>query len=129
MRRGLAFLALASVVVGLELSAETVSLTLARLHAGISAVLSGVEFHVSALRFLLGLVLVALGLSMSVLLTLSVRQRRSVVAVGPACPRCGNRTRRVKRSGMQRLLAALLGEGMTRRKCDTCGWVGLSLRS
>jgi len=46
--------------------------------------------------------------------------------VGDGCPNCGNVTRRVKRREWQRLLSALLGERLMRRRCETCGWVGLS---
>lgn len=128
MRRGLALVALALVLMGLELSAEAISLVVQRLGAGVSALVAGAEFQVSGFRFVVGVGGLVLGLMIWGLLLWSARQGRAVATVGGACPRCGNDTRRVKRKEWQRVLAVLLDEQMTRRKCETCGWVGLSLK-
>jgi uncharacterized membrane protein YciS (DUF1049 family) len=129
MRRGLAFASLFLLLVGLELSTEAISLVLSRLQAGMAALVAGAEFHVSALRFTVGVAGIALGLTIWALLIWSFRRRHDVGAAGTACPQCGNRTRRVKRRGWQRLLALVLGEHLTRRRCETCGWTGLSVRA
>lgn len=128
MRRGLAFVALVFILMGLELSTEAVSLVVDRLGAGFTAIGSGAEFHVTPLRFVVGVLGLIFGIAIWVLLIWSARKRGAVAAVGGSCPQCGNETRRVKRREWQRLLSALLGERLTRRKCDTCGWVGLSLK-
>lgn len=128
MRRGLVFMALALAVVGLELATEGVTLILARLQTGFNALLAGVEFHVGAGRFAVGLVFLLVGLGLSILLAWSARAQAKVAVVGSTCPQCGNETRRVKRKEWQRLLSAVLGERLTRRRCETCHWTGLSLR-
>lgn len=128
MRRGVTGIALLLIFLGLELSTEALTLVVERLGTGFRAVLEGAEFEVSAPRFLIGVAGLVLG---AVLLALSAwagRKRQEVESVGAACPQCGNETRRVKRREWQRLLSALLGERLTQRKCDTCGWVGLSLK-
>ena len=127
MRRGLAFTSIFLLVAGLELSTEAVSLVLARLQTGIGAILAGAEFHVSSFRFGVGLAALALGVTILALLAWSSSRRTEVATAGTACPQCGNRTRRVKRREWQRLLSALLGEQLSRRQCETCGWSGLSL--
>jgi hypothetical protein len=128
IRKGLAFAALFFLLAGLELSTEGISLVLARLRAGIGAVLAGSEFHVSGFRFSVGVGALAIGVVILVLLGWSARHRNDVAVVGSACPQCGNHTRRVKRKGWQRLLSTMLGERLVRRSCGHCGWSGLALR-
>lgn len=128
IRRALAFLSLFLLVTGLEMSTEGISLVLARLRLGLSAILTGSEFHISAMRFSVGFASMLVGVVLLVLLFWSELRRQEVATVGSACPQCGNPTRRVKRREWQRLLSALLGERLTRRRCETCGWSGLSLR-
>ena len=128
MRGVLVFVSAGLMVLGLELATEAVSLTLARLQAGFAALGAGVEFHVSAGRFGLGISAMIVGAVLLVLLWWSARQRVAAGSVGQGCPQCGGTTRRIKRHGLHRLLSLLLGERLTRRKCDTCGWLGLSLR-
>lgn len=128
IRRALVFLSVFLVVTGLEMATEAVSLVLGRLRLGLSALATGSEFHISSLRFSVGFASVVVGLVLVVLLAWSELRRREVATVGSNCPRCGNPTRRVKRREWQRLLSALLGERLTRRRCETCGWSGLSLR-
>lgn len=126
MTRLLAFVSLALTLAGLELSTEALTLAAARLRAGATAALAGVEFHVSASRFATGGAMLLLGLLMAaVVLWASSIERR--VSVGRSCPDCGGRTRRVKRTAAHRVASALLGERLTRRKCETCAWLGLSL--
>lgn len=128
IRRGLGFFSLVLTILGLELSTEGLSLILARLRAGFTALFAGVEFHVAPARFLVGLLFLLVGLVLWGLLVWSGRAQTAVAAVGTTCPDCGGATQRVKRRGWQKLLSALLGERLTRRRCEICGWVGLSLR-
>ena len=129
MRRTLAFISLALTLVGLELSTEAISLTLSRLKAGFGAILAGAEFHVPAFRFEVGVFALLLGIVLAALLLWSARARVEVRAVGHLCPNCGGPTRRVKRRKRHKLLSVVMGESIARRKCETCGWVGLSLRA
>ncbi len=128
MRRLLGFVAFVLVALGLELSTQTITLTISRMSAGIQAVLGGVDFFLPKSRFVIGLVFVVAGLVLAVLLLWAGRARRSVGTVGSACPSCGGRTRRVRRTQSQRLLSVLVGQRIARRKCETCGWIGLALR-
>lgn len=128
IRRALAFISVFLLVTGLEMSTEAISLVLARLRLGLTAILTGSEFHISAMRFSVGFASMLLGMVFLVLLLWSELRRQEVATVGSACPQCGNPTRRVKRREWQRLLSTLLGERLTRRHCETCGWSGLSLR-
>ena len=127
IRKGLAFASLFLLLAGLEMSTEGISLVLARLRTGMGALFSGNEFHVSGIRFSVGVGALAIGLAIWILLVWSDRHRHDVDVVGSACPQCGNHTRRVKRKGWQRLLSMVLGERLVRRRCEQCGWSGLAL--
>jgi hypothetical protein len=128
MRRGIAFVSLLLVLMGLELSTEAISLVVERIAGGLSALVGGTEPRLPGFRFVAGLGALVVGLGLWILLIWSGRKGHGVDTSGDACPQCGADTRRVRRRGWQRLLAVLVGERMTRRKCETCGWVGLSLR-
>ncbi len=128
MRRGMAVIAVLLVIVGLELSTEAVSLIVARFGAGFQAILAGVEFHVTPERFGGGVLILGMGLALWLLLFWSSQVRDTVTSMGSSCPACGNKTRRVKRMGWHRLLSFMLGQRLTRRTCEVCGWNGLSLR-
>ncbi len=128
MRRGLTALSLGLLISGLELSAQTFSVTVGRIQAGFAALAGGAEFHVGPARFVTGVVFLGVGLVLVGLIVWSARAQAQVGTVGTMCPQCGNETRRVKRKEWQRLLSALLGERLTRRRCDSCHWAGLSLR-
>ena len=128
MRRTLGLLSVVALLLGLELSTEAVSLSYARFQAGFQALIAGVDFHVTPMRFGGGILAVAVGLSMGGLVIWSAGVRRKVDSVGSLCPDCGNETKRVKRTNRQSLLSYLVDKGLTRRKCEICGWQGLSLR-
>jgi len=128
MRRGLAFTSVFLFLAGLELAAEGISLVLARLRTGVGALFAGAEFHVSGPRFVAGAAALILAVLIWILLVWSYSQVGEVATVGPICPQCGNRTRRVRRKEWQRLLSFIIGERLTRRRCETCGWSGLSLK-
>ena len=127
MRRGLSYLPVVLVLVGVELSTEAVSVALVRLRSGVLAVMSGVEFYLPKMRFGAGLLMLFLGLVFWVLLLWAARQRTVLGSMRRACPGCGGDTRRVRRSELQRWMGALMGEQVTRQACDSCGWTGLSL--
>jgi hypothetical protein len=128
MRRSLPFVSLALVLLGLELTTESISLTFARLRTGLTSVVRGVEVHVPMDRFLFGIGSLLVGLVLGFLLFVAARQRRAVAVVGHACPNCGSDTHRVRRGRLRRAADAVLGERLTRRHCEGCGWTGLSLR-
>jgi len=128
VRRLLAFVSLILILLGLELSTQTLSLTVSRMSAGIEAALAGVEFYVPTARFVVGLVFVGAGLVLWAMLVWARRTRASVGSVGSACPNCGSQTRRIKRKRWQRFVSTLGGQRIARRKCETCGWIGLALR-
>lgn len=129
MRRAMIVAALVLVIAGLELSTEGVSLVLARLVAGVQAIRSGVEFHVSPARYGVGVLALGFGVALSILMVWAGQVRSAVGMVGGVCPDCGNRTRRVKRKGWHKLLSIMLGQRLARRTCEVCGWNGLSLRT
>jgi hypothetical protein len=129
IRKGLAFASLFLLIAGVELSTEGISLILARLRTGTGALFSGNEFHVSGMRFSVGVGALTIGLAIWILLIWSARHRHDVAVVGSACPQCGNHTRRVKRKEWQRILSLVLGERLIRRRCEQCGWSGLTVRS
>jgi predicted RNA-binding Zn-ribbon protein involved in translation (DUF1610 family) len=128
LRRSLALISLALILVGLELATQVVSLIFDRFRAGVGAILAGAEFQISALRFESGVLILVVGLVLGLVLLWSARARGDVRAVGHLCPNCGSHTRRVKRRKRHRLLGVLMGESLARRECDTCGWVGLSVQ-
>ena len=129
MRRSLAVVSLALILIGLELSTEAISLIFSRIEAGFGAILAGAEFHVPAFRFELGVVALVIGLGLAVVLYWSARASVEIRAVGHMCPHCGSQTRRVKRRKRHKLLSVIMGEHIARRRCEVCGWVGLSLRA
>ena len=128
MRRTLSVLSFGLILLGLELSTKAISLAVARLSAGFTAIASGLEFHVSTLRFAGGVAALALGLGVVGLLLWLTRAESRVTAVGDSCPACAGDTQRLKRRLSHRVLAALMGHRLTRRRCDACGWSGLSVR-
>jgi hypothetical protein len=127
MRRGLAILALVLVLVGIELSTEAITLLVLRLVAGATALAAGAEFHVSSFRFVVGALALLSGSVLGGLVVWADSKEGAVSSYGSDCPRCGAHTRRVKRRDWHRLLSFVIGERLSRRKCETCGWVGLSL--
>lgn len=127
MRRGLVAASLGLTLAGLELSTEGVSLVLARLRTGASALVAGVGLPVGAPRFVLGVLALVAGVVLGGLTLWSARVWKRVAGVGGSCPRCGDRTRRVKRKLWHRLASSLVGERVTRRSCGECGWSGLSV--
>jgi hypothetical protein len=125
VRRGLRYVSAAFILAGLELSTSAVGFALARLRAGASAILAGVETGTGTLRYFAGVGALSLGLGMAIVVYWSARLER-VVARGGLCPACGARTDRVKRRPWHRWLSLLMGQRLTRRRCVACGWTGLA---
>jgi hypothetical protein len=57
-------LAVGLTILGLELSTKIVSLAAGRVSSGFSAIANGLEFHVSTGRFLTGVAMLVIGLSL-----------------------------------------------------------------
>lgn len=128
MRAPVRLIAAALILLGLEMSTRTVSLTLSRVMSGISAIAGGLDFHVSPGRFVAGFILVGVGVLLYGMSMAVVRAERRVSLVGDRCPACNGETKRVKRKRLHRMLASVMGQRLTRRKCEDCHWVGLSLK-
>ena len=128
MRRTLSVLSLGLILLGLELSTSVISLGTGRLTSGFLAIANGLEFRVSAVRFMSGIGTLALGLACAGLVVWLAKAERTFSAVGASCPACGADTERAKRRLTHRVLATLMGQRLTRRRCGTCGWSGLSVR-
>ena len=128
MRRILSVLSFGLILLGLELSTKAISLAVARLSAGFTAVASGLEFHVSTLRFAGGVAALAAGLIAAGLVVWLAGAESRVTTGGDSCPACRGDTRRVKRRLSDKVLAAFMGQRLTRRRCETCTWSGLSVR-
>ena len=126
MRRGMAFSSVFLLLAGLEMSTEGLSLILGRLRSGVIALASDAPLHVSEARFATGVGFILVGLALWLLLVWSAGHRQDVAAFGGTCPQCGNRTRRLKRKEWQRILGLVLGEHLSRRRCEACDWSGLS---
>ena len=128
MRRGLATVSLILVMLGVELSTQALSLMLDRFSSGFQAIVSGVDFHIAPVRFGSGILVLGLGVALWMIVIWSGQVKDAVSSMGTVCPDCGSPTRRVKRRWWHRLLSFVLGHGLTKRKCEICGWNGLSSR-
>lgn len=128
MRRFVSLLSLVVMLVGLELGVEMVSLTWARIGAGVSAITNGLEMHVSPARFVTGVLLFVGGFTVWFAVTWLGRMEQRISAVGDYCPRCRSETKRVKRSRFQRIVSSAMRDEVASRECDQCGWSGLALK-
>jgi hypothetical protein len=127
LRRVLEILAVLLFFAGLELAARTLSHTVSHLDETFRTAFAGESFVFPPPAFLVGSALVAIGATLW-LLTIWANSQAKLVQPGPNCPRCGAKTNRLKRSRRNKLLAALLGHRVTRRRCGQCSWGGLSLK-
>lgn len=128
IRRRLVLASLGLTLLGLELSTRAVSLALSRLGAGFQALFAGVPFQVGGGRFVLGFVLLVGGVALGGMTLWSSQVWRGVTGVGRRCPECGERTRRLRRRRLHRMVSRLTGERLTRRSCERCGWSGLAIK-
>jgi len=126
LRRPLTLIALALLLLGLQVATGVVSLTVVRLWTGSRAILNGDEFLVSAPRYLGGLALILGAVSLYGGVRWADRIEKKVAASGEVCPRCGSETRRVRRRPWHRVLARIFDVRVTRRHCERCGWNGLA---
>ena len=129
MRHPLALAALVLALLGIELATGAVSLSLERLLGGTVALLRGEEPRLPGYRLAAGWLLLVAAAAVLGALVWAERAARTVRSAGPACPQCGSGTKRIRRRRRHRLLAHLLDEGLTRRSCARCGWIGLSVRT
>ena len=126
LRRPLTLIALGLFLLGLEVATGVVFLALARLGAGMRAVLVGDEFLVPKPRYVAGLALMLAGAGLYGGVRWADAIQRRVAVGGEACPKCGTATRRVRRRAWHRLLTRVFDVRVTRRHCERCGWSGLA---
>jgi len=122
LKRTLEVLSVAIFLAGVELATGGLSTTLDRFIEQFTLVFG--EPPASG-RGVAGLLLTFSGIALGSIALWAHRERRELTETTD-CPRCGARTERIKRRKRHRILAALLGEGLTRRRCAECGWVGLT---
>ena len=127
MRRVLEVVSALLFLAGLELAAGTLSGTVSRIEQTLRITFGGTSFVAPAPEFGVGLVLIVFGGFVWILAIWANRQSKTIQA-GPNCPRCSSETSRLKRTALDKLLAALLGFRVTRRRCEQCSWGGLSLK-
>jgi hypothetical protein len=125
LKRVLEMLALVLVVAGIELATGALSHGLDRFTQVVLRFLAGEGTDVPLSRLWAGAGLTLMGASLLGIGSWARAQARSLVS-GKLCPRCSGPTERVKRELRHRLLAWTLGGRITRRRCPTCGWIGLS---
>lgn len=116
-------------LVGLELVTAAGTTTLKHLQTAFDALVTEEPYVYSHHRLQVGFALLFIGVfAVGVLLTLGMARAR-VHSGDRTCPECGARTKRVHRKWRHRALAAILREDLSRRRCEFCGWIGLSIRS
>jgi len=125
LRRTLEVISLGLFLVGLELATGTPSLTITRLQETLAYPLGsdggeGVEWGALAG---IGLILMAVVLAG---MTVLVRYREEEIQDHLWCPKCGGRTKRVRRRTRHRVLGRIVGKAISARHCPDCGWRGLS---
>ena len=126
VRRSAFVLSVGSVVLGLELATDAVSTAFAGLAIGVAALAGIAEYPVPLPRFLVGVALVVGGAGLGATALWAQQQQRRVEAVGRTCPRCGEPTRRIRKTSGQKLLVLASGRSLTHRTCGKCGWTGLA---
>ena len=126
LRRPLTLLALGLFLFGLEVATGGPSLAVARLWTGGRALAAGDEFLVSVPRYVIGLALTLGGTALYGALLWADLASKHVTADGSVCPNCGTHTRRVRRRGWHRVLSRVIGASVTHRRCERCGWNGLT---
>jgi hypothetical protein len=124
----LQFLSVLVALAGLEMVTGVGTTALRRLQTHFMAAFAGVPTSISLLRIRLGFVILAVGTLGALALWLLGIAARRVQSSGKVCPECGALTKRIRRRPTHRLLAVLLTQQIVRRRCDFCGWVGLSFR-
>lgn len=125
MKRLVEVLGIALLLLGVEWATGAVSHGIQRVHSVYLQVRFGGQPEISVARFAWGIALALAGAGL-LGLDLWARAYSRFVSSSKLCPRCGARTERVKRKLYHRLLAAVAGRRISRRKCKGCGWAGLT---
>jgi hypothetical protein len=125
VKRVLEVVAIALLVVGIEMATGAISYGLDRVAEVFGQLVTGAEPGVPATRFFAGLGLVALGVG-AVSVDVWARAHSGPLGRGRVCPHCGGKMDRVRRKRSHRLLGWILGETLTHRVCPRCGWHGLT---
>ncbi len=128
MKRFVPLMAVAAVLLGVEVAVRTVSLSWLRLQAGFGSLFSEAPLPVSTTRFVVGVALIAVGGFTGAAWGWLRRMERRAAVAGGRCPECGGRTERVRRKKIHKLLSTLVGEELVRRRCQECRWSGLSMQ-
>ena len=118
--------ALALILLGVEVATGAVSLAAVRLWAGLGAALSGDQAVISTPRYLSGLGILLAGTGLGFAVLWAERVGGKLLMEGATCPRCGTSTKRVRRRKRHRVLSQILETNVTRRHCERCGWNGLA---
>jgi len=128
VRRIASVLSVAGVLLGLELATKALSLAMGRVGSGFSAIMSGLDSHVSTARFLSGVLLLVVGLMTVLVLTALAHAEQTMARNGDRCPSRKGDTQRVKRTKAQKVFERLLGRELSARHCEDCGRSGLALK-
>ena len=126
MRRPLTYVAVALILLGSEVAAGAVSTAGARLWAGLGAAFTGDDYMIPAIRSFAGTAILLGGVALLGTVLWAETHRRAIVAEGEHCPQCGTATKRVRRRKRHRVLSRILETNVTRRRCERCGWKGLT---
>jgi len=113
---------------GLELLTGAGALGLRRLTGNTRALVTGMPGTYPAARLQVGLGLLSLGLLLAATLWGIGLASRRIRGHGKVCPDCGALTKRLRRTRVQRFLGSMLHQEIARRRCEFCGWIGLSVR-
>ena len=86
------------------------------------------EFHVSTMRFVVGVTLLAVGVLSTALFSWVDRAERRMTSRGDRCPQCRSETHRAKRRPIHKVVSWLMGQELSRRQCKERDWSGLVLK-
>ena len=119
-------MALATILLGVEVATGVVSLGAVRLWTGLEAHLAGDEYLISRSRYSSGVWLMLVGAGLLAVVVYAELARGRIEPGGAVCPQCGTETQRVRRRHRHRVLSMILEGSVTRRYCHKCGWRGLT---
>jgi len=125
VRRVFEVLAVILLVTGVELATGAVSFGLNQVFRVYFQLVAGTETDVSVTRFFVGGGMITLGVGYFAL-EVWARAYSGFVGLGQDCPHCGIHAKRVKRRTAHKVLGWVTGTSFTHRKCEKCGWHGLT---
>ena len=128
MRPVASAVSVASVLLGLGLATKAISLAVGRVGSGFSAIMNGLDSHVSTTRFVCGVLLLVLGFLTWLVVTALAYAEQHMARNGDRCPSCKGGTHRVKRTKTQKIFERLLGRELSARHGEECEWSGLALK-